>query len=52
MTTLLTKSNVISLLLTSVVLSTSTMAQDANIDSLIQAAQKEGQVYSVGMPDS
>ncbi|MEG3755556.1 ABC transporter substrate-binding protein [Psychromonas arctica] len=27
-------------------------AESSNIDSLVAAAQKEGQVYSVGMPDS
>jgi len=32
--------------------SASIMAKDANLETLIQAAKKEGQVYSVGMPDS
>ncbi|CAM3757617.1 ABC transporter substrate-binding protein [Vibrio aquimaris] len=52
MKALLTRSNTIPLLFASLVLSTSTNAQDAGIESLVQAAQKEGQVYSVGMPDS
>ncbi|OCH41091.1 ABC transporter substrate-binding protein [Aliivibrio fischeri] len=33
-------------------LSTPLMAKEANIQSLVNAAQKEGQVYSVGMPGS
>lgn len=32
--------------------SASIMAKDANLETLIQAAKQEGQVYSVGMPDS
>lgn len=33
-------------------LSTPLMAKEADIQSLVNAAQKEGQVYSVGMPGS
>ncbi|PTO54509.1 ABC transporter substrate-binding protein [Vibrio splendidus] len=33
-------------------LSMPAMAKDADLESLIEAAQKEGAVYSVGMPDS
>ncbi|ENM5786891.1 ABC transporter substrate-binding protein [Vibrio metoecus] len=33
-------------------ISASVMAKDADLNSLIEAAQKEGAVYSVGMPDS
>lgn len=33
-------------------ISASVMAKDADLNSLIEAAQKEGVVYSVGMPDS
>ncbi|ENM5826036.1 ABC transporter substrate-binding protein [Vibrio metoecus] len=33
-------------------ISASAMAKDADLNSLIEAAQKEGAVYSVGMPDS
>ncbi|GLT18299.1 ABC transporter substrate-binding protein [Vibrio zhanjiangensis] len=52
MNALLARSTVLPLILTSAVLSTASMAHDSNVDALIQAAQKEGHVYSVGMPDS
>ncbi|NMU18473.1 ABC transporter substrate-binding protein, partial [Vibrio parahaemolyticus] len=35
-----------------VTLATPTVAKEADIESLVAAAQKEGAVYSVGMPDS
>lgn len=38
--------------LIAVSVSATAFAQDSSIDSLVKAAQKEGAVYSVGMPDS
>ncbi|MDR2225231.1 MAG: ABC transporter substrate-binding protein, partial [Providencia sp.] len=39
-------------ILLSLTASSMTFAADANLTELINAAKKEGQVYSVGMPDS
>ena len=57
MKTLLSRSTVspaklIGATLITATLSMPAMAKDADLKSLIEAAQKEGAVYSVGMPDS
>ncbi|MGF1832379.1 ABC transporter substrate-binding protein [Photobacterium sanguinicancri] len=52
MNTLLSRSTALSATLIATSFSASVAAKDANLDTLIQAAQKEGAVYSVGMPDS
>ena len=57
MKTLLSRSTVspaklIGATLITATLSMPAMAKDADLESLIEAAQKEGAVYSVGMPDN
>jgi putative spermidine/putrescine transport system substrate-binding protein len=52
MKTLLSRSTAVSVTLIAASLSTHAMAKQADLQSLIEAAQKEGAVYSVGMPDS
>ncbi|EMQ2878678.1 ABC transporter substrate-binding protein [Vibrio navarrensis] len=52
MKTLLSRSTAVSVTLITASLSTHAMAKQADLQSLIEAAQKEGAVYSVGMPDS
>ncbi len=46
------RSTITAAVLLAATLSTPTFAQQSEIDSLVAAAQKEGAVYSVGMPDS
>ncbi|ROS02076.1 putative spermidine/putrescine transport system substrate-binding protein [Sinobacterium caligoides] len=52
MKTLLKLSTAVSATLLAVSLSAPSMANDSAHDALVSAAQKEGAVYSVGMPDS
>ncbi|KDN26495.1 ABC transporter substrate-binding protein [Vibrio fortis] len=48
----LSPSKLIGATLMTATISMPTMANDADLDALVKAAQKEGAVYSVGMPDS
>ncbi len=52
MNTLLTRFSLVPAALLAAGLSLPAMANDANLEALIKAAQAEGEVYSVGMPDS
>lgn len=52
MKTLLSRSITAPAAIIAVTLATPTVAKEADIESLVAAAQKEGAVYSVGMPDS
>lgn len=57
MKTLLSRSTVVPAKLLAATAITATLSApafsaDANVESLVKAAQKEGSVYSVGMPDS
>lgn len=47
-----TMKTIVPAILLSLTASSMTFAADANLTELINAAKKEGQVYSVGMPDS
>lgn len=52
MKTLLSRSITAPAAIIAVTLAAPTVAKEADIESLVTAAQKEGAVYSVGMPDS
>lgn len=52
MKTLLCRTTALSAALIATTFSAHTFAKDADLQSLVKAAQKEGAVYSVGMPDS
>ncbi|UTV30431.1 ABC transporter substrate-binding protein [Photobacterium atrarenae] len=52
MNTLLTRTLALKTTLLATTLSATVYASDADLESLVEAAQKEGAVYSVGMPDS
>ncbi|MEJ2764651.1 extracellular solute-binding protein [Photobacterium sp. MCCC 1A19761] len=52
MNTLLTRTLVLKTTLLATTLSATVYASDADLESLVEAAKKEGAVYSVGMPDS
>lgn len=52
MKTLLCRTTALSAALIATTFSAHTFAKDTDLQSLVKAAQKEGAVYSVGMPDS
>ncbi|UXI03709.1 ABC transporter substrate-binding protein [Photobacterium sp. TY1-4] len=52
MNTLLTRTLALKTTLLATTLSATVYASDADLESLVEAAKKEGTVYSVGMPDS
>ncbi|MCV5949053.1 ABC transporter substrate-binding protein, partial [Escherichia coli] len=52
MKTLLSRSITAPAAIIAVTLATPTVAKEADIESLVASAEKEGAVYSVGMPDS
>lgn len=52
MKTLFSRSTAISATMMAVTFTAPTMAKQADLESLVEAAKKEGAVYSVGMPDT